>query len=128
MPSNTLAQGQTPQQQVVLQHQTWQGPLPPPEQLAQFNQIVPGAAERILAMAEEEGRHTRAVQATALQAAVRSQFLGQGFAFLIAIGGMVAAYLLAMHGHDGVASIIAGTTITTIVVAFLQARKQSKSE
>ena len=79
-------------------------------------------------MAEEEGRHTRAVQATALQAAVWGQFLGQVFAFLIAIGGMVAAYLLAMHGHDGVAIIIAGTTITTIVVAFLQSRKQSKSE
>jgi uncharacterized membrane protein len=38
------------------------GPLPPPEILAQYNEIVPGAAERILKMAEEQSAHRRGLE------------------------------------------------------------------
>jgi uncharacterized membrane protein len=32
----------------------WQGPLPPPGALAQFDQIIPNGAERIMVMCEKE--------------------------------------------------------------------------
>ena len=35
----------------------WQGPLPPPESLERYNDILPDAAERIMAMAEKEMEH-----------------------------------------------------------------------
>ena len=35
----------------------WQGPLPPPESLERYNDILPNAAERIMAMAEKEMEH-----------------------------------------------------------------------
>ena len=35
---------------------TFTGPLPPPEDFEKYNQILPGAADRILAMAENEQR------------------------------------------------------------------------
>lgn len=38
--------------QAELVQVAWQGPLPPPEQLGEYERIVPGAAMRILAMAE----------------------------------------------------------------------------
>lgn len=38
--------------QAELVELAWQGPLPPPGQLAEYEKIVPGAAARILAMAE----------------------------------------------------------------------------
>ena len=41
----------------IVQHQQWSGPLPAPEALAQYNNIVPDAAERILRMAEKEQEH-----------------------------------------------------------------------
>lgn len=111
--------------QVAMQQQ-WHGPLPPPDQLARFNDVVPGAAERIIRMAEQEGEHSRSVQKSAVRAAIIAQWVGQLFALLIATGGLFAAYKLAMAGHDWVASIVAGTTITTIVVAFLQAKRASQ--
>jgi uncharacterized membrane protein len=37
--------------------EAWHGPLPPPESLKQYDVIVPGAAERILLMAEKEMEH-----------------------------------------------------------------------
>ncbi len=35
----------------------WQGPLPPPDALALYDQIVPGGADRLLTMAEKGHQH-----------------------------------------------------------------------
>ena len=35
----------------------WSGPLPPPAALQRYDEVLPGAAERILAMAETEQQH-----------------------------------------------------------------------
>ena len=42
------------------------GPIPPPGLLRQYNEIIPDAAERILAMAEEEANHQKYMEKTAL--------------------------------------------------------------
>jgi len=52
--------------------------------------------------------------------------MGQVCAFLFAAGAVVAAYELAMAGHDVAASILVGTTLATIVIAFLNRRKTSE--
>ena len=109
--------------QVAMQSASWQGPLPPPSQLAQFDAVVPGCAERIIRMAEQEGEHAREVQMRAVKATVIGQYLGQAFALVLAASAMVASYLLAMSGHDGVAAILGGTTLTTVVLAFLQRKR-----
>nr|WP_314542479.1 DUF2335 domain-containing protein [uncultured Ottowia sp.] len=41
----------------------WEGPLPPPHTLAQFNEIIPHGAERIMVMAEKEQAHRHAMDA-----------------------------------------------------------------
>jgi uncharacterized membrane protein len=41
------------QPQITLQSRRWNGPLPPPAILDQFEQVIPGSAERILQMAEK---------------------------------------------------------------------------
>lgn len=81
-----------------MQSASWQGPLPPPAQLAQFNEVVPGCAERIIRMAEQEGEHSREVQMRAVKATVIGQYIGQAFALLLAAGAMIASYFLAMAG------------------------------
>jgi uncharacterized membrane protein len=43
--------------QTQLIQQTFSGPIPPPTLLAEYNKVVPNAAERILAMAEKQSEH-----------------------------------------------------------------------
>jgi len=45
------------------------GPIPPPEILQHYEQIIPGAAERILVMAEEDAKHEHALEKSALHLA-----------------------------------------------------------
>ncbi|WP_158601719.1 DUF2335 domain-containing protein [Solilutibacter pythonis] len=128
-PAATAAQqAQSAQHQVAYQESSWAGPLPPPAVLAQFEQAVPGAAERILKMAEDEGEHARRIQASAYHGAARAQLLGQVFALMVALGGLASATVLALHDHDWVAGIVASTTVTTVVAAFLQARRAAKQK
>lgn len=54
-------------QQMMMQAQFHQGPLPPPELLRQYDQLSPGAADRIIAMAEGEAAHRREMERQQLE-------------------------------------------------------------
>lgn len=51
---------------VFVAESSWQGPLPPPEILQGYEAAFPGAAERILRMAEDQGAHRRDMEKQAL--------------------------------------------------------------
>ncbi|HWB15910.1 MAG TPA: DUF2335 domain-containing protein [Vicinamibacterales bacterium] len=92
------------------------GPLPRPETLQQFDDIVPGAAERILLMAEGHARDAwldhRAERA--------AKIIGLSGAFLIILVALSGGLWLAYSGRSlaGVTSVLAaiaapvGTLIT----------------
>lgn len=114
---------------VVVHHQSeWRGPLPSPDQLRRFDDVVPGAAERIIRMAEQEGEHTREVEMRITRATLATQRVGQVMAFAIAIMAMIIAYCLAMADHGAVASVLVGGTLAAIVGAFLGARRGRKAK
>ena len=43
--------------ETIQQRIEFSGPIPPPQVLKQYEEIIPGAGERILAMAEKEQDH-----------------------------------------------------------------------
>src|SRR5215208_3013591 len=96
----------------------FEGPLPPPEFIREYNSLVPGAAERILVMAEKQLAHRLQLEKKDLEAdtadavsaraeARRGQWLGFAIAALTIIGGCT----LVAAGHDA-----AGATIVTSTV------------
>ncbi|PPU80162.1 hypothetical protein XhhCFBP4925_12255 [Xanthomonas hortorum pv. hederae] len=107
---------------------SWQGPLPPPKLLAEFNEISPGLADRIVSWAEEEGRHSRLVESRALKWSIAAGIVGQVFAAGLAVGCLYASYHLGMAGHEGVAITLGGATLTTIVLAFLSGKKAATQD
>lgn len=113
--------------QIAMQ-QSWHGPLPPPQQLAEFDAITPGLADRIMKMAEQEGEHSRTIQRRALMGTIITQIVGQVFGLLLASGCLFASYKLAMADREWVAAILGGTTLTTVVLAFLRWRKEPDSD
>ena len=92
---------------------SYSGPLPPPAQLEQYNQIVPGAAERLLAMVEREQRHRHSVERAAVEVE-REHFVGipkrgQTLAVALALVCLaVAAGLFATGRTAGGSAVLAG--------------------
>jgi uncharacterized membrane protein len=70
----------------------WQGPLPPPEKLAAFNNAFPGCAERIVARTESQSQHRQELERTVITGNVamarRGQWIGGGLAAIAMLGGI----------------------------------------
>ena len=115
----------------------WHGPLPHPAALRQYEEILPGTAERIIKLAERGMDLTERQSAEQHEAEMarlramdrdleqlhadtrRGQICGM-LAALAAFGSAIAAVAL---GSPAVALAIVGATIATIVQAFVQERR-----
>ena len=98
---------------------TYQGPLPPPSYFAGYEKAVTGSADRVLAMAEEEGRHRREQESITTRANINAVTRGQVFALTISILAIGAGtYLIATgKGAGGLAIIL--TDLVGLVGAFI---------
>jgi uncharacterized membrane protein len=106
------------------------GPLPPPASLEAYERILPGAAERILKMAEDEAVHRRArtddagrIDAADRRAYRQEVLRGQLFGFGIGLAAIAAAVYAGTHGAVGVGIVIGGGCLVGLVTAFLATRK-----
>ncbi len=109
--------------QTVLQSEQWVGPLPPPAALAQFEQIIPGGAERILRMTEQEHAHRLSQEQEGLRAEVKDSRRGQWLGATIALSAIVGALVNAALGGPWQASVaLVGVPLLGVVQAFLRGR------
>ncbi|MBM4124041.1 MAG: DUF2335 domain-containing protein [Nitrospira sp.] len=90
--------------------------------LARYDQIVTGAAERIISMAERDSTHLQTMEKMRLSAVYQERRLGQIFGFLIAVIALAASVFLAFTGHETTASVIGGATLIALVSIFVVGR------
>ncbi|WP_165820194.1 DUF2335 domain-containing protein [Microvirga sp. KLBC 81] len=102
----------------VQQH--WSGPLPDPETLAAFDQIVPGGAARIFDQFEKEADHRRALERSQTRFVIRDTHIGQALAGTFALAGLSVAAFAIYAGAQWAATIIGGSVLVPIVYAFLK--------
>jgi uncharacterized membrane protein len=104
------------------------GPLPPPALYARYEEVLPGAAERIMALTEREQEHRHRFEADALHAEVRysnlGMWLGAGVLFCVLIAACFCAYV----GQNEVAIAIAGLGVAGVVGAFIRGKGSHRSD
>jgi uncharacterized membrane protein len=76
---------------VELESQQWSGPLPPPATLYQYEQVQPGLAERIVAMAETVATGEIKTRDRLARAEIEQARTGQALAFVLTIIAVGAA-------------------------------------
>lgn len=57
----------------VQQTQVYQGAIPHPDVLRGFDELVPGTAQRLIQLAEDESLHRRSLETAAMQANIEAQ-------------------------------------------------------
>lgn len=112
-------------QTIAVSRQQWSGPLPPPEALARFNEIVPNGAERIFKMAEDEQAHRITSENTGLVASIaeakRGQLLGASISIVSLVSAIISIYLGA---HWTVTVLLVGLPIMGLAKAIVDSRSQ----
>ena len=83
----------------LIAYSHFSGPLPPPEMLARYEETVPGAAERIIVITEEQHRHRMSVEIdwlTLIREGIRVETIGQYSALVISVASAVVAIVTAV--------------------------------
>ena len=114
----------------ITQHETvsFSGPLPPPSHLELYEKILPGAAERILKMAEEQSAHRRSLETKVIHAGIASSNKGLIFGFIIGISGFVVVGYCASLGYQILAGVIGALDLASLVGVFVYGSNQQKME
>lgn len=104
------------------------GPIPPPEILIKYNEAVPGGAERIIAMAEEQSRHRQHLEKTVVEANCTTQKTGPWLGFIICMTAILGGVYLITLGKstEGLAAIV--FALTALATVFVLGRKKQDRE
>ena len=104
--------------------QEFSGPIPPPNIIAGYENVVPGAADRIIKMAEQQSSHRQSMELLETKAEIRDSLLGIIFAFGLGIGCLIACIITVIMVPAAAGaicgSILGVTGIGSIVAAFLK--------
>ena len=124
--------------------QVFEGPVPHPDILNGFEQVIPGSAREILDMAQAEALHRRTLEVQATQANIeaqrrqldlaayqsravfRSDTVGQVFGLIVSLACVAGAVYLALHGQPWVAGALAGIPTAAVIQAFFARRSAQK--
>lgn len=107
---------------------SFSGPIPPPAHLEQYERILPGAAERILKMAEEQSAHRRSLEKQVIGSGVKRAHLGLWFGLCVGLAGFVVVGYCAYLGFETLAAIIAALDLGSLVGVFVYGSKQTRQE
>lgn len=106
----------------------FQGPLPPPETLARYEEICPGAADRILSMAEAQSRHRQGLEERVIASNCRAQDRGPLLGFVLALGVIGLGAYLILKGREISGLVALVTALIAIVVPFVYGKREQKKE
>jgi uncharacterized membrane protein len=104
----------------------WKGPLPPPQLLAKYDEIMPGLADRLTKMAELQLVHRTELEKNAIPEDQRQSKRGQLFAFILALTFLVAAFILIVEGKETPGTIIGSVDLVALVTVFITGRPKTK--
>jgi len=99
MPANNRLPPSSCSNAQLIQHtQTLhQGPIPAPESFAAYERVLPGAADRILKMAETQATHRQGLERFAVRGDYYKAIMGTVLGYIAFGGSMFGAIYLLLH-------------------------------
>jgi len=84
----------------VIHKRSFSGPMPPPELLQRYEEIIPGFAKALLVEIQEQGALSRELQRTDLLKDHRRADIGQVFTLVISLSAVGSAVCLGLAGAN----------------------------
>lgn len=106
----------------------YEAPLPPPHMVRQFEEILPGAADRIFTLMEEQSHHRHGLENTKLHADIASERRGQIIGASLAFVAMVAGFVLIYKGKSIPGTIVFISTCASLIGIFIAGKLTQKRE
>jgi uncharacterized membrane protein len=106
----------------------YSGPLPHPDLLKRYQDIVPDAPERILKMAEKQTEHRIAIEKKVIDGNIWNERLGVIAGFFVCIYALYLGTKILLSGHEGLGFAAIITPLASLVGVFIYTKyKESAS-
>ncbi len=112
---------------------SFQGPIPPPGILEGYENLVPGAADRLIRMAELQQEHDNAQDRALLAAEIgdhkagrREALVGQIFGLIIGLAAIGGATFAAINGAQWFGAALGVGGIAGLVGVFVYGRRMER--
>ncbi|MCX5899296.1 MAG: DUF2335 domain-containing protein, partial [Proteobacteria bacterium] len=103
-------------------------PLPTPQELEHYNQIIPNAAERIFSVFENQNKHRQELELRVIKNDCRNSLFGMIFGFIIGMTGMIGGIYLTVLNHGGWGLSVTGACLCSLVGIFVYGTERRKKE
>ena len=107
---------------------TYSGPLPLPQHLERYEDVCPGAADRIIAMAERQAKHRQNMEYFVIKANGRNSTLGVIIGGCVAVLAIVCGTHIIESGYEIPGYITMFGSLSTLVGVFVYGKRDNRKE
>jgi len=111
------------------------GPLPLPDMLEQYERVLPGCAERILAMSErglliteEQTHHRQAMESAVVHSDIKRADLGLKFGTVVITLIIIVGAITIFTGHPGYGITLIGGSVSIVLGTYIHGTATRKQE
>ena len=119
-------QAERPRSGIALTRSSFVGPMPPPELIAQYEAILPGAAEFFFETLERQSLHRRSLEARVVEANITHEKVGMWLAFVLAMAMVFCGAFLIFEDKDSQGLAMIGGTLAALCGVFVYSRRQER--
>jgi uncharacterized membrane protein len=103
-------------------------PMPPPQMLRDYDEVVPGTAQRLLDAFISQEHHRQEMEKMALKSEITRGFLGLWLGFVVVLSAISAFVWISLALHQILASIGIFASIATLAGVFVYGSYSQKRE
>jgi uncharacterized membrane protein len=108
--------------------EAYKGPLPPPKVLREFDEVVPGSAERIIALMERQADHRMHLEKCVVEGDNRRANWGIVTATSITILVLATSTVLIVFGYGLYGTILGAVDLVALASVFIYGTNSRKRE
>ncbi len=112
----------------ILRQSSYQGPIPNPKLLKEFDNVLPGCAERIVSMAEQQSTHRMFLERTVVVSDSRRANQGLWVGGFIALLFLIGSVFLIYNNHDWAGGTLGTASLASLVGVFIYGTERRRSE
>lgn len=113
---------------LVAQKEEYSGPIPHPDHLRQYEEIVPGSGDRLIKMAESQVTHRQNSENKIIDFEIKNKGRGQIFGFILAIAGIIGGFILVLNDKDAIGMSALLGSVGALVLAFIYGKKNNSQD
>jgi uncharacterized membrane protein len=106
----------------------YSGPIPQASEIRQYEEVLPGLADRIVTMAEKQAKHRRRMETMDVFFEHLHVTAGQASALIVALFFGWIAWDLGQDGHEVLAAFIGGVDLVALVSVFIYGKRKEAQQ